>query len=170
MDTITFIRQVVANMHSDADNVLKDTTDEQFNWMPPEMENPMSAIAIHILAAEDDFIHPVLLHQPSLWEVQGWEQQIGVRVPPGPGRGWQDFKDYRFVKVAPVLEYKQVVQAATMAYLETMTPEDLERQVVLFGNKVPTTDVFKLLIAHTTFHIGEMSAIRGIQGVKVLPV
>jgi len=168
MNTVNFIKQLVSDLHEQVDIVLKDTTDEQFNWAPGGTVNPMSAIAVHILAAEDDFIHAVLQHKPPCWETGNWKQEIGAELPPGPDQGWGGFKGIH-IRIKSVMAYKQMIQAETDAFLAKIVETDLEREVILFGATVPASDVFKLLIVHSLCHIGEMDALKGQQGTKVLP-
>ncbi len=44
MDTIEFIRQLVAAVRHQTDETMKDLTVEQFNWTPPGSANSIFAI------------------------------------------------------------------------------------------------------------------------------
>jgi hypothetical protein len=168
MDVKTYLKQQMANAHRQVEAVMKDVTEEQFNWLPPGTINPISAILVHVLAGEDFFIQTILQGKPRGWETQGWGAKIGIQAPPGPGSSWEVFKTTR-IPVAPVLAYGKAIQAATDAYLDTLTAEELDRQVTFAGRVVPAAEVLEILVVHIASHAGEMAAVKGMQGVKGLP-
>jgi len=168
MDVKTYIKQQMANAHRQIDAFMKDTTDEQFNWPPPGTINPINAILIHVLASEDFFIQTILQGKSRCWETQGWGAKIGIQAPPGSGSSWEVFKTTR-IPVAPVLAYGQAIQAATDAYLDRLTEEELDRQVTFASRVVPAAEMLEILVVHIASHAGEMAAVKGMQGIKGLP-
>ncbi len=168
MDVKTYIKQQTANAWRQVEAVMKDTTEEQFNWLPSGTINPISAILIHLLAGEDFFIQTILQGKPRGWETQGWGAKIGIQTPPGPSGGWEEFKTVR-IQAAPMLAYGQAIHAATDAYLDALTPEELDRQVTFAGRVVPAAEVLMILVVHIASHAGEMAAVKGMQGIKGLP-
>jgi len=168
MDVKTYIQQQMANMRRQIDAVVKDTTDEQFNWPPPGTINPISAILIHVLAGEDYFIQSITQGKPLCWEVQEWGQKIGIQSPPEPGHSWDEFRTIK-VLVPPVLAYEQAIRVATDAYLADLTEDELDRQVNFAGNMLSVAEVLMILIVHISCHAGEIAAIKGMQGIKGLP-
>ena len=164
----TYIQELIIDVRSQIDTVMKDMTDEQFNWKPSGTANPISAIFIHLVGAEDDFIQAVLQHRPPCWEEQAWGVKIGIPTPPMPGHGWHDAVTAP-LKVIQLRAYEQEVHAATDAYLAKLTDEELNRKVTLFSEVYSVSGVLKLLVVHNACHVGEIAAIKGMQGVKVLP-
>jgi hypothetical protein len=82
MDTIEFIRQKVAAVGRQTDEVMKDLTVEQFNWTPPGSANPLSAIFVHFLNSEDAFVQTLMQGKPKLWAEGGWAKiQAGRNLP-----------------------------------------------------------------------------------------
>jgi uncharacterized damage-inducible protein DinB len=69
-----------------------------------------------------------------------------------------------------LLEYQSAVRAATDAYLSTLTPEELERNVEFAGGERTVADMLLLACSHSLGHNGEIAALKGIQGAKGLPV
>jgi hypothetical protein len=168
MNAIEYIQRQLAGMRRLCDAPLQGLTDEQFNWCPPGLTNPISAILVHALTAEDRFVQQVLQGKPRIWETEGWAEKIGLPIPPGGGRGWDEVRGAA-LSLAPVLQYQQAVRTATDAYLATLTPADLDRSVTLFNGERPAAEVFALLVTHSTGHAGEIAALKGVQGVKGLP-
>jgi hypothetical protein len=168
MDAKTYIQQQTASMRSLVSDVTKDTTEDQFNWLPPGTLNPISAVLIHIVGGEDFFVQNILQGKPRVWETQAWGSQIGIQIPPSPGHDWDACRCTRLA-LAPVLGYAQAVQAATEAYLAGLTAEELDRPVNFVGRMVPVAQMLALLVAHAAGHAGEIAALKGMQGAKGLP-
>ncbi len=168
MDVKTYIQQQMANVRRQIDAVVKDTTDEQFNWPPPGTINPISAILIHMLAGEDYFIQTILQGKSRCWEVQEWGRKIGIQTPPEPGRSWDEFKTVKIL-VVPVLAYEEMIRGATDNYLADLTAEELDRQVNFAGSVLPVAEVLMTLVVHIASHAGEIAAVKGMQGIKGLP-
>ncbi len=169
MNAVEYIQRQIATSRRVYDGAMQGLTDEQFNWCPPGLTNPISAIVIHALTSEDRFIQQILQGKPRIWETEGWAEKIGLPVPPGGGRGWDEARGATLA-LAPVLEYQQAVRAATDAYLATQKPEDLDRMVSMFNSERPAADAFALLVTHFATHTGEIAALKGVHGVKGLPM
>jgi uncharacterized damage-inducible protein DinB len=168
MDVKTYIQQQMANSHHQIDAVMKDITEEQFNWLPPGTINPISAILVHVLRGEDYFVQAILQGKSRYWELQEWGQKIGIQAPPDPGHSWDEFKTIK-ISVAPVLAYAQAIRDATDAYLANLTPEELDRQVNFAGHLHPAAEILMILVVHIASHAGEIAAVKGMQGIKGLP-
>ena len=108
MDTLEIIRRLITAARRQVDASMKDTTTEQFNWVPSGTANPISAIFIHCLLSEDFFVQAVLQGKSRLWEENSWMEKTGVKNTPGYGGGWEEFKHIQ-VDIAPLLDYQQAV-------------------------------------------------------------
>jgi uncharacterized damage-inducible protein DinB len=168
MDVKTYIQQQMANVHRQIDVVMKDISDEQFNWPPQGTISPISAILIHIATGEDYFIQSVIQGKLPCWQVEEWGGKIGVPAPPSQGGNWDAFKSAK-IRVAPVLAYGQAIRDATNSYLHNLTEEDLERRVNFAGQDLSVAEVLMTLIVHSASHAGEIAAVKGMQGIKGLP-
>lgn len=152
-----------------SDAVTKDLTDELLNWTPSGTANPIAATLIHTINAEDSFIQKMVQGKGQLlWETGDWENKIGLKTLPRKGGGWEEARAGKYAASA-VLGYQEVVRAATDAYLETLTPGELERQIAMFGNQRPVADALAMLVEHTAHHIGEITALKGMQGAQGMP-
>jgi uncharacterized damage-inducible protein DinB len=167
MDTKTYIQQQIARARHWSDLATQDLTSEVLNWLPPGTVNPISAILLHMVFAEDHFIQTILQGTARCWDHQDRSREIGIRTPPGGPEGWDEFKTTH-INLAAVQAYEQTVRAATDAYLARLTVEELERQVDYFGNTVPVAYVLMTLVVHTASHAGEIAALKGTQGVQGL--
>jgi len=168
MDTLEFIRRMISAGHHQVDAAMQDTTTEQFNWVPSGTANPISATFIHCLNSEDFFVQEILQGKTRVWEDECCGEKTGVKNTPGYGGNWEEFK-HMTVELSPVLDYQQAVRAATDAYLEKLTLEDLDRKVKFAGGERSVADMLILSSSHTLSHAGEIAALKGMQGVKGLP-
>jgi len=162
MDTIEFIRQLIAAVRRQTDDAMKDITAEQFNWTPPGNANPISAIFVHFLNSEDAFVQVQMQGKPKLWDEGGWAEKTGVKVPPGYSGGWEEVKNMTLA-LEPMLAYQQGVRAATEAYLDSLTPGDLDRVVTTARGERSLATIFTILVNHALIHTGEIGALKGIQ-------
>jgi hypothetical protein len=165
MDSIEFIHELLAAVRRQTDEALKDLTIEQFNWTPPGSANPISAIFVHFLNAEDNFVQIQMQDKPKLWDEGGWSEKTGVKVPPGYSGGWEEVKSMT-LPLEPMLAYQEAVRAATDSYLATLTPAGLERVVQTRRGERNVATIFIHLVDHALIHSGEIGALKGIQAGK----
>ncbi len=144
-------------------------TDELFNYAPPGTANTISATFVHLMNVEDHFIHRIIQGKPCIWEIENWSEKTGILKPPSIGEDWSEFK-YKKTAIQPLLDYKDAVWAATDTYLATLTPEELDRTVDFAGGTRTVADMLLLSASQSLSHTGEIAALKGIQGVKGLPI
>jgi len=119
MDTIEFIRQLLAGVRRQTDESMKDMTVEQFNWTPPERQPDQR----HLCALPE--LGRRFRANSNAGETKavgrgGWAEKTGVKVPPGYSGGWEEVKNITLA-LEPILAYQQVVRAATQAFLDSLT-------------------------------------------------
>ena len=165
METITFIRQLFAGVRRQTDEAMKDMTVEQFNWTPPGAANPISATFVHFLNSEDAFVQTQMQGKPKLWDEGGWAEKTGIKVPPGYSGGWEEVKNMTLA-LEPILAYQQAVRASTEAYLEKLTPPELDRVMTSARGERSIATLLTIVVNHTLIHTGEIGALKGIQAGK----
>ena len=168
MDAIAYIQREVDGLRQQTNMILKETTDEQLNWAPPGIANPIGVTLLHTIGGEDLFVQQWLQGKPCLWESGNWSERIGVEVAPREGRGWEECRKAH-LSLAPIMEYQEAVCSATAGYISSLTPEDLDRKIMLFGREQPLANVLVIVVNHVIVHMGEIATLKGIQGVKGLP-
>lgn len=169
MNAIDFLKIELEYLRGQEDAVMDGLTDDQFNLRPPGSANPIRATFVHLIATEDYYINRVLSGKDRIWDQQGWGEKIGLSSPPGTSHPWDEILATR-LSLETVLAYARAVREATDAYLQSLTPEELDRPVVLYGRDRIGADVLTRVIGHSLLHTGDIAAIRGMQGVKGLPV
>ncbi len=164
MNTIDYIQRQFDAMRRQIINTLTGLTDEQINWAPPGKANKISAIFLHAASGEDRFVQTLAQGKPTLWESQDWAARIGVPITPS-GRGGWDETSQATLQIAHLMAYQEAVALATNTYLATLGPDDLDRKVEMFNGERPLADLLVMLVSHVTGHIGEIAALKGVQGI-----
>jgi hypothetical protein len=169
MEPQQFIQLQFAAVRKQTDAVLNAITNEQFNWTPPGTGNSISSTFIHLLSSEDRSFQATLQGKPRIWESEGWAEKIGVVETPGVANGWEPVKG-KSLTLLSLLGYEQSVRAATEAYLENLTSQELDRKITVNGRERLVADVISGTVIHIMLHTGEMDAVKGMMGIKGLPV
>jgi hypothetical protein len=169
MDILEYIRHEIAGVRHMVEMTMKDMTPELLNWPAPGTANTISATFLHFMNVEDNFVQKIIQGKPSVWESGDWSQKTGVVKPPSIGENWSDYK-HRQVALQPLLEYKSAVWAATDAYLATLTAEELDHKVKFANGERTVADMLLLAASQALSHNGEIAALKGVQGVKGLPI
>ncbi len=148
---------------------MEGMSDEVFNWAPPGTANTISATFVHLVHTEDHFIQGFIQGKQSVWEKGSWSEKTGIQKPPSIGEDWSGFK-HRQIPLQPLLDYMAAVWAATDDYLAGLTPDELDRKVKFAGGERTVAEMLLLSNSQTLSHMGEIAALKGIQGVKGLPI
>lgn len=169
METLEYIQRSIASLRGLTGATMTGLTDELANWAPPGMSNSIAVTLLHTIGGEDTFIQAWAQQKPRLWESQGWSERVGLAILPGDeGDGWESARG-KTLPLAAILEYQEAVCGATSAYLASLSAEDLDAKMILLGGEHPRADMFILLVSHISAHLGEIAALKGVQGVPGMP-
>jgi uncharacterized damage-inducible protein DinB len=159
----------MAAVRKQVDGVLNGLTDEQFNWTPPGTSNSISSTYIHMLASEDRAIQVTLQGKQRIWDASGWVEKIGLQETPGVANAWEPAKG-KSLTLASLLDYERSVRTATETYLAQLTSQELDRKITVNGRERLAADVISGTVVHLMLHTGEIAALKGVMGIKGLPV
>ena len=129
--------------------------------------NPIGATYAHALFVEDQLVHGMVRGGPTIFEGGGWAERTGVQMH-GAGQDREWALGVR-LSLAPFTEYAASVRAATVAYLEGATDAEFERQVEMPGGAMSALGVVATVAWHLGFHTGEISALKGTEGLRGFP-
>ena len=177
--------------------VVADLTQEQADWLPPGRAVPIGALYWHAVGYSDQLVHLHCMapfrsvRQQELQEAMRAKQDLGMgQVPLRHSAGWQEkvvlalppenpedpFWDLRAVRGGlkvdlPALhEYAQATAQAIQGALAALTPKDLERTIsTSVGDYAMDHFLAFFIIWHINAHCGEISAIKGCQGLQGYP-
>jgi DinB superfamily len=145
------------------DQVVEDLEPEQYSWQPEGSANPISKLHAHTLGSADFWMNLMGLGKPMLW--QGVAQRTGL--PSNFIEVWQTDTP---ISMSDMQQYSGELRAG-MAAVESLEDADLEREVQtpVFGKR-DVGFVIRLAAMQLAIHTGEISAAKGLQGLKGLPV
>ena len=169
MDVIEYIRRQMAGMRRSINGNMQNMSGELFNYPSPGTANTISATYVHLIYSEDHFVQEILQDKTTVWDSGQWSEKVGIPKPPDIGEDWSAFKRQQ-LPVQPQLDYAAAVWAATDAYLDTLSAEDLDRYVQFAGGERTVADMLLLATSQALGHNGEIAALKGVQGAKGLPI
>lgn len=170
MNAVEAIKLAYAGSHDWYQGTIADVTPEAANEVPGGEAQPIGYVAAHILHCEDVMLNTAVQGKPSVWERDGWDKRLGISV--ALDQPTQAAQAYRCDPLK-LNDYAQVVYKNTEAYLDSLRPEDLDKEVDLtaFGGPRIGLGAFLLtmLLGNNYAHTGEISALKGIMGKKGYP-
>jgi len=172
MNTVELIRYSLDNAFGILGQVTADLTREQADWMPSGIANPIGATYWHTLSGADEVVFGWCRGQAPLHQKDGWREKVLAVSVPEPGPEGDQLAYMRAVRVnLPALhEYAGVVAKAIGEWVDSLSPEDLERELETPIGKLTIGHMLEtFVIWHVNAHCGEISALKGCQGVKGYP-
>jgi len=171
MSTATTILQgYLALARNWFEGTMQGVTPELSHWQPPGKMQPIAANYIHVITSEDYLLNGIVLGSVPLM-ASTFVGKTGFSEAPPPGNR-DEWANRVRVDLDIAGTYAQAVYAATSAYLDTATDDDLSRIVDLssvgFGQQ-PVSFVIGLLLLNIHNHCGEISAIKGMNGLQGYP-
>jgi uncharacterized damage-inducible protein DinB len=171
VDAIQVLKSAFEGAHMWYQATIADVTAEQANHVPPGAAHPIGELAAHVLHSEDGMINIVILGKPMIWERDGWGAKLDV-----PLMLKQETAAARAFKcdAQQLQEYAQAVFANTAAFLDSLTPEDLDTKEIDMsaegmGMMKLGNFLTQALLGNTYAHTGEISALKGMLGNKGYP-
>lgn len=176
---ISLFCEEIQAAHQLVEGTVANVTPEQAHWSPPGIAIPLGATYAHIVLSEDGTINGLLKGGAPLF-ASTWAGKVGVsEVPPminpqKPGfPDWSGWSRRVRVDLAALRQYAKAVYAATDAYLASLADDDLSRSVDLSALGLGKSTVGYVLIngilGNSFSHGGEISCLKGLQGVRGYP-
>lgn len=173
MNAIQLLREQLQSAHETLEATMADVTDKTAHFTKIGKALPVGAAYAHAVLAEDIIVATMLAHTTPL---SAENPETGVSEPMPPFDKWdQHEKWYQSVKVdlAKMREFAKKVYKAGDDYLASLKDEDLNQEVDLsgmgMGKKNLVFIINNFLILHTANLTGEISAAKGVQGLKGYP-
>lgn len=169
MDAVSLLKTAFDASHRWYQGTVADVTEDVANAVPPGIAHPIGSQMAHVVQSEDGMINMVQGRAP-LWEREGYGQKLGM-----PMLLSQTAEGSRAFRCRPedLADYTAAVHAQTAAYLDGLSPDDLDRDVDLSSwgiGAMPLGSVLTNFVLGNTFaHTGEISALKGTQGLRGYP-
>ncbi|MCC6705682.1 MAG: DinB family protein [Thermomicrobiales bacterium] len=129
-----------------------------------------ASIYLHVAWVEDLVINHMLQGRPTIYDSQGWAEKL----PDAPvHRGPSSLEWALSVKApdaASLKAYADAVRPALTEYIANASDEELDRVIEFFAGPTPIYNALAMLIWNLANHTGELAALRGLAGLKGLPM
>lgn len=172
MDAITMLRQQFGAFHQFLEGTVADVSAEVGHTQAGGTTLPIGALYVHIVNSEDRILNGLVKGEPPL-EMTAWAGKTGTSEPAPMSPPWDEWAGRVQVDLAAARAYGQAVYANTDAYLASLSPDDLDRALDLTGlglGQQTVGSLMGLLLWNAGVHCGEISTIKGLQGLKGYPV
>ncbi len=160
--------------HDGLEQTMEGVTDKVAQFMPPGTANPIAGTYAHVVFTEDLFVHRFLKKNQPLFETTFKDKTGASEVQP---LDWQIaypkwLKEVN-LDVQKFREYAKAVFAESEEYVASLTDADLEKEADLSSFGMGTRKVYdfiaNLMSGHVYPIMGEISVLKGIQGLKEYP-
>jgi hypothetical protein len=173
MNTVELVQYSLGMALDILGQVCSDLTQEQVDWAPPGIANPIGSMYWHTISGADDVVYRWVLGQEPLRLRAGWDDRVlavNVPEPRQEGGAYLEYMRALRVRLPALHEYARAVAADLQAWLGTLTPADLERTVNTPLGPNTIAQVLELFVVwHINAHCGEISALKGCQGARGYP-
>jgi len=157
MNTVELLQFSLGAAFDILSRVTADLTQEQADWRPPGIANTIGSIYSHILTYVDYYVRN--------YYIEGKPQPVTVESR--PAELWmQDVQ----VDLSELHQFASEVESTVQDWLSSLTPVDLERRGDTTGGELSLAQGLELFVIwHINAHCGEISALKGCQGLKGYP-
>jgi hypothetical protein len=170
MHTHEFIRSSVEAVNGMVDTAMNDLTDDVINFHPGGTANTIAQILAHLVTGQDLLVHDKLIvGGGTTLHDSGWAAKTGI--PLDRPLIWQQRDAWR-LNLPAFDAFRREVAADAVKLLDSMSEAELDRQAAwIRGPERPVGMLWQaIFINHGLGHCGEISAIKGMQGLKGLPI
>lgn len=175
---LELFRQALKDAHDALEGTMQGVDDKVAHWQPKGKALPVGAAYTHVVISEDLMLNNMIRNAKPLLD-QGWSKKLNISHPhPTMDMIWETnfAKWVKEVKIdLPKLQkYAQAVYKQTDDYLATLSDKDLlEKKVDLsqwgLGEWQLGRFIMRIFMGHIDNLMGEISAAKGLQGLKGYP-
>jgi hypothetical protein len=145
-------------------NMIADgMTDEQYNSKPQGTANSIAKSHVHAIATVDFLLNGTVKGGQMDWPAFAAANGL-------PGNPMEIWDHTGAIPLAAMKEYDAKVQKSAIDYVGSLSESDLDREIdTPFFGKQTAAYLIQLAGMHAVGHGGDMSAVKGLQGLKGLP-
>ncbi len=167
MDVKTLLREQMQSLHGTMEAAIGDCSGDAVSKKHPGATiNSIGAVYAHTIFSEDGLVNGLIRGGTPVYLAGGWAPKVGVDMPQGGMEpDWTVSFDLSLFR-----QYAAAVYQSTDEYLASASDADLAKVVDAgFAPAMPTSSFFANILAwHAATHQGEISALKGVQGVDGL--
>jgi len=171
---VKLIADDLKNAHKYFEQIMEGVTTEVAHYKPEGTANPIAGIYAHLIFSEDFFLNFFIKKTQPLFETT-WKDKTGISsLQPTE---WQTeypkwLKEVK-ITIPEVYEYAKAVFKSTEDYIDTLVDEDLLKNIDMsmfgMGERSQGDMIHMMILGHIWSIMGEISVLKGIQGLKGYP-
>lgn len=174
MNVKPVIEALVRRNHEVLESTVGDAPPEVLHWVPPGIAHPIAALYAHVVTGEDLMFHRVLLGGQSPLYEGPWASKTGLSENrEAPGVPWDQWARRVRMDLPAFRTYARTIQAKLEDYVAAASEDDLARMVTPhIPNRPPVPAavfIATVMCNHIANHAGEISTLKGLQGLKGYP-
>lgn len=166
-ERVELLREIIKASHESLEATMADVTAEDAHWRPSGLVNPIGAQYAHVVTTEDFMVNVAIAGLQPLMAT-AYADRAGMSEPPPAGGDWHEWSSRVQVDLGLLRPYAKAVYAATDTYLDSVSDDELKRQIDMakFGmGRLPVGTLLEMAaVANPNMHCGEISAVKGLQG------
>ena len=148
------------------DGALEGLDDAAMGRQPTDQCNSVAWILWHLSRVTDMFVHTRFRDMPQAWLSEGWHEKFGMPADGDDrGVGWSAAQVAQWQPPAKnvQLAYYEAMKNHTRDFLANITPEQLERKIVMGTVPEPRTvaTLMGQMVWDTVAHGGQIAYLRG---------
>ena len=144
--------------------LLRDLDDDALTYRPGPEANTIAWLVWHLARVQDDHVADVAGTE-QVWTAQGYADRFGLPFDVGAIGFGQSSEEVGQVRADPALlrEYLDAVTDATLAYVATIQPDDLDRIVDKRWDPPVTLGVRLVsVVSDDLQHLGQAAYVKGL--------
>jgi len=169
------IKEQIKDAHKSFNDTISDIQTSHLHTNPGGKALPLGSLIAHLVFSEDVIVQGMIQGLAPLYSTS-WKGKTGASEPlPAMDEKWEiahiEWSKKVRIELPHLLKYTNAVFAQTESYVESLSEKDLEKEIDLgsWGKKTLISLLSGFIVAHTNSLIGEISAIKGVNGAKGYP-
>lgn len=175
MTSLELIKEMVKDAREILSGTVADVTVEMMHVEPGNKALPLGATWAHIVFSEDAIVHGMLQAKPALFDTT-FKDNTGASTPMPPmDASWSEnnilwAKSVKF-DLVKFRAYEKAVYNDTDAYIRTLHEDEMtvEKDLGSWGKKALWYLLSGYIVEHMCSVTGEISVLKGLQGLKGYP-
>ena len=171
MDAVDMLRETVKECHGWLEETMSNVTEEEADWRPPDLANPIGAVYAHAVI-DVDMGFNMWIRRRSPLIATDWAGRAGLSEPHAPPP-WHDWAARVRVDLEAFRRYARAVYADVDDYLASLSAGDLDQEIDMSvlgeGRRTVGQVITSVAVRHISGHCGEIACLKGLQGRRGYP-
>ncbi len=166
VSTVDYMKQALRFVNRGFAEADEGLSDEQLHFVPEGQTHSIAWCMWHAARIEDFFFQRIYAGGQEEWRSGGWAERCGLpERGMGTGQSTEDAQAVRIVDRVAFKAYQSKINDLALAYLDTLTDADLDRETKLGDTTETLGQSINLhLTVHLNGHRGEVNTLRGMMG------